>query len=62
MAPEARTSSRIHRDLKAQRDAVLAKLEIKPSQIIIMFYTQITRHPSLPLELKFPNDETTEVL
>lgn len=58
MTQEARISSRIDANIKAQAETILAELGIKPSQAISMFYTQIVHQRGIPLELKIPNDET----
>ena len=50
MSQEARISSRIEPQLKAQGDAVLAELGLKPSQAVSMFYTQLVRHRRLPFD------------
>ena len=62
MTQEARISSRIDTELKNKADSILAQIGIKPSQAIIMFYTQIVRQRGIPFELKVPNEETVQAL
>ena len=49
-----RISTRIDPELKAQAETVLKKIGVKPSQVISMFYSQIAREQSLPLNLNLP--------
>ena len=62
MTQEAHISSRIDAELKNKADSILAKIGIKPSQAITMFYTQIVKQRGIPFELKVPNEATIQAL
>ena len=62
MRKDAVFSSRIDSHLKAEGDAILNSLGIKPSQALTMFYTQVVSHRGLPFDLKIPNEETIKAL
>lgn len=49
---------RIDPDTKAVAEAVFAKLGIKPSEAVRMFYHQVSINQGIPFELKIPNAET----
>jgi DNA-damage-inducible protein J len=51
---------RIDRNTKAEAEAVFAKLGIKPSEAVRMFYHQVGINQGIPFELKIPNAETLE--
>jgi DNA-damage-inducible protein J len=62
MAQEARISTRINAHLKKEGEAVFAKLGVKPSQAIALFYAQAVIQQGMPFELRIPNDETLSAL
>ena len=62
MKKDAVFSSRIDSYLKAEGDAILSSLGIKPSQALTMFYTQVVNHKGLPFDVKIPNEETIKAL
>lgn len=53
---------RINPETKAAAEAVFAKLGIKPSEAVRMFYHQVELNQGLPFSLKIPNAETLQAI
>ena len=54
--------ARIEPDLKRHVHAVFNKLGLTPTQVITMFYKNIERTKSIPLDLSIPNKETIRAI
>jgi DNA-damage-inducible protein J len=50
--------SRIEPELKADGEAILAKLGLSASDVIRLTFRQIVARRGLPFDVKIPNDET----
>jgi len=48
--------------LKAEAEGILAELGMSPSDVIRVFYKQITLRRGLPFDVLLPNEETQRVL
>ncbi len=54
--------ARIEPNLKKHVHAIFNKLGLTPTQVITMFYKNIERTRSIPLELSIPNEETVKAI
>ena len=53
---------RIDPETKAAAEAVFAKLGIKPSEAVRMFYHQVELNQGIPFEVRVPNAETVQAI
>jgi DNA-damage-inducible protein J len=53
---------RIDADTKAAAEAVFAKLGLKPSEAVRMFYHQVELHQGIPFEMRLPNAQTLKAI
>lgn len=58
----ASVQARIQPALKAQAEAVLAKLGISTSEAIAIYFSQIALHKGLPFDVKIPNKKTQKAM
>ena len=56
------TVTRIDPETKAAAEAVFAKLGLKPSEAVRMFYHQVELNQGIPFEVKIPNAETLQAI
>jgi len=54
--------ARIEPNLKKRVHTIFNKLGLTPTQVITMFYKNIERTRSIPLELSIPNEETVKAI
>lgn len=53
---------RIDPETKAAAEAVFAKLGIKPSEAVRMFYYQVGLNQGIPFDVRVPNAETLQAI
>ena len=53
---------RIDPETKADAEAVFARLGLKPSDAVRLFYSQVSLTQAIPFDLKIPNAETLEAM
>lgn len=53
---------RINPETKLAAEAVFAKLGIKPSEAVRMFYHQVELSQGIPFDVRIPNAETLEAM
>jgi DNA-damage-inducible protein J len=54
--------SRIDPETKQKAETILNRLGMSPTEVIRMFYTQITLRNDLPFAVEIPNKETERAL
>ena len=62
MAKTEQIQVRIHPATKAAAEAVFAKLGLRPSEAVRLFYHQVELTQAIPFELKLPNKETINAI
>ena len=62
MTKSATIRARIEPELKAEAEAVLAKIGLSPSDLIGMTYRQVVMQQGLPFPARIPNAETREAI
>ena len=62
MAKTETIRARVDAKLKADAEAVLAKLGLSASEVIRLLYTQIKLQKGLPFEVKLPNAATRKAM
>jgi DNA-damage-inducible protein J len=53
---------RIEPKTKAAAEAIFAKLGLKPSEAVRMFYHQVELNKGIPFEVRVPNAETVQAI
>lgn len=53
---------RIDPKTKAAAEAIFAKLGLKPSEAVRLFYHQVELSQGIPFALKVPNEETVQAI
>ena len=53
---------RINPETKLAAEAIFAKLGIKPSEAVRMFYHQVELSQGIPFDVRIPNAETLEAM
>ncbi len=62
MAKTETIRARVDAKLKADAEAVMAKLGLSASEVIRLLYTQIKLQKGLPFEVKIPNATTQKAM
>ena len=62
MAKSDQVNVRMEPEVKAEAEAIFARLGMTPSQAIKMFYRQVTLQHGLPFEVRIPNPGTVEAI
>lgn len=53
---------RIDPETKAAAEAIFARLGLKPSEAVRMFYHQVELNQGIPFEVRLPNTETLQAI
>lgn len=62
MSKSEQIQVRINPETKAAAEEVFAKLGIKPSEAVRMFYHQVELSQGIPFAVKVPNAETVQAI
>ena len=62
MAKTAMIRARVEPELKRQAETVFTQLGLSATEVITLFYTQVTLQHAIPFAVRVPNADTREAL